>query len=276
MRLFTLLYKINNKKSEGFIKINFVLDDMTTLADMATQLKQMSGEELVEKILAGERDFSGIELEERFDLAGSKHFGQLQKYLKNEDLRKSPVSIVGSELKYLDARGLHTPYVRGERANLERANLWKANLSEANFREANLERANLYGSNLERANLRKANLVEANLEIAYLGGADLSEANFREANLREANLSGANLERAYLGGAYLGEAYLWKANLGGANLERANFERADLGGADLRGVIDLEHAKNIEYAVFNRTKVTETEKGIIEEAMKKKHLFVLC
>ncbi len=37
-------------------------------------MKQMTGEELIKKLLQGERDFSGILLEERFDLSGHEAF----------------------------------------------------------------------------------------------------------------------------------------------------------------------------------------------------------
>ena len=51
---------------------------------MAAQLTSMKGEEFAGKILAGERDFSRIELEGYFDLAGYGRFNEMQNYLAGE------------------------------------------------------------------------------------------------------------------------------------------------------------------------------------------------
>ena len=50
------------------------------------QLKYMTGEEFVRKLLNGERDFLGIKLEEYFDLSGCESFNDLNKYLKKQEL----------------------------------------------------------------------------------------------------------------------------------------------------------------------------------------------
>ena len=157
---------------------------------MVTRPTYIKGEEFVRKILAGERDFSGITLEKFFDLAGHEGFGDMQEYLRKTDLQTSPLILDDSELQYIKARGLYLPFVRG-----------------------------------------------------------------KEANLRGADLRGANLCGAHLGGAYLCGAHL--------------------GMADLRGAKNPEATLAIEYADFYKTKVTDREKAIIEEALKRKQLFVV-
>ena len=169
-------------------------------SSMAKQLINMKGKEIIKKILSGERKFSGIKLEEGFNLSGHEDFGEIQEYLRRQELSKNPLNITDSEFRFVIANGIYLPYTLGKRANLgganlERAYLWKANLG----------RANLGGANLERANLWKANLGGANLERAYLWGA----------NLDRANLWKANLERAYLGNILNLETAI--------NLNRAHF-----------------------------------------------------
>jgi len=155
---------------------------------MPTQLKYMKGEEFVKKILAGERDFSGIRLEEGFDLSGCEGFGEMQKYLQKERLQKSPIFLENSEFKYLVAHGLYLPFVRGREANF-----YEANLMEANLLEGDLERADLDGADLERANLFRANLWRANLYGANLYGTNLARANLKNVKNLERVL---NLEKA--------------------------------------------------------------------------------
>jgi len=103
---------------------------------MATQLKEMKGEEFIKKILDGERDFSRVRLEGNFNFSAHEGFGEMQNYLKEQDLCSNPIDITSSEFINITAIGLHLPYVRGKKANLDRANL-----REAYLRAANLERS---------------------------------------------------------------------------------------------------------------------------------------
>ncbi len=211
---------------------------------MAAELKQMTGEKFVRKVLDGERNFSGIELEEGFDLSRYKGFKKLQNYLKQQNLKENPVNIAHSQFRHVKAADLYLPFVKGEEADLREAYFVGADFEGAYLRGAYLVRANLQIANLERANLERANLWRANLERANLEGANLFGADLGEANLR---------------GADLREAYLMKTDL-----ERAN----------LKNVRGLEEALIAE-AQFLKTRVTEKEKRIIEEALKSKDLFIV-
>ncbi|MEM1536099.1 MAG: pentapeptide repeat-containing protein, partial [Candidatus Pacearchaeota archaeon] len=157
---------------------------------MPRRLIYMTGEEFIKKILAGEKDFDGIKLEEGFNLSGHEGFNELQSYLKErgfwDGVEDNPLIISNSKFSYLIAKGLFLPFVEGRNSC---------------FEGANLEGANFSGANLEKANFKKA----------YLKGADLQDAN----------LMGANLERAILTKACLLGAYLPGANLKGAILTRA-------------------------------------------------------
>ena len=53
---------------------------------MEKKLTFMKGEEFVQKILSGERDFSNIKLEQDFNLCGYEKFEEMQKYLKDTNL----------------------------------------------------------------------------------------------------------------------------------------------------------------------------------------------
>jgi uncharacterized protein YjbI with pentapeptide repeats len=55
----------------------------------------------------------------------------------------------------------------------------------------------------------------------------------------------------------------------------ADLEGANLTEVYLSGVKNLETTLHIEDAIFNKTKVTEREKAIIEEILKRKQLFVV-
>ena len=126
-------------------------------------LKQMSGEEFVRRVLGGERDFSGIELEEGFDLSGYDGFGEMQDYLGWHDLFMNPVLINGSKFYRVKAQGLYLPYAKGRKAVLAGADLKRADLSEADLEGADLEGAVLEGAVLEGVDLEGADLRRADL-----------------------------------------------------------------------------------------------------------------
>ncbi len=211
-----------------------------------TNQSYMSGNEFINKILSGERDFSNIKLEKRFNLNKHEGFVTLNDYLKSQtNLSDNPIIIDNSDLKGITARELHLPYISGKSANLRWAKLYKSNFECGNFEGVEIRFANFIAVNFECANLynaifRSTNLRDSNMRYANLEGADISWANLEGANLERVNLEGANLERANLGwanleGANLRDSNLKLASLIDANLKWAKIYRANLEGANLNG-----------------------------------------
>ena len=194
---------------------------------MPGKLNYMEGEEFLRRLLSGERDFSGIELEEGFDLGGHEGFEELQRHLRASDLESAPVDLSGSRLRRLDADGIYLPYLKAEGAVLKYSALMKADL----------ENACLAGSDLRYVHLA----------LARLDGADL-----RRADLRLADLNLARLRRG---------------RLSGADLEAADLEYTDLQGAELEGVKNLEWARFLKTVNFQFARIGEEEKRIIREAL---------
>ena len=148
--------------------------------------------------------------------------------------------------------------IRGElvRCELSQTNFSGANLTEADLREVKLTEANLCGANLSSANLRGASASSANFTEANLHGADLTKAelngvNLSNANLRQASLQDVNLSGANLSGANLKWTDLSGANLNGADLSGAQFSGANLKEADLRNT-------NLANASLVHADLTET------------------
>ena len=146
------------------------------------QLKPMTGDEFVRKILAGEKDFSLIDLLD-FDLSSHEGFEELQRYLKAQKLIENPLIISYSRFNRLKAKRLYAPYTRCVEACLKRADFEGADLNGAYFDEANLWRADFEGADLNGVKFMKASLEEADLR-----GADLRRTNFNGAYLGSADL----------------------------------------------------------------------------------------
>ncbi|MEK6953311.1 MAG: hypothetical protein AABX29_09960, partial [Nanoarchaeota archaeon] len=88
---------------------------------MVEILTKVSGEEFVVKLLNGERNFSKISLEEKFDLNRHGAFQELKIYLKSQDLQKTPVDFSNSQFRYVKAIGLYLPFIVGRNANFRGA-----------------------------------------------------------------------------------------------------------------------------------------------------------
>ena len=227
---------------------------------------------LVKKYKEGERNFTGINLNEAnlsrinlsqanlsdaslcvtnfsgADLSGinlsraNLNVGRLsQANLSRANLSRATLNVanlVRADLS--DAILVETLAIRSEliRARLNNANLTKANLNGADLREARVGQANFCLANLSGANLRgvsgaSANLERADLRRANLVKANLPKADFSHAEMRQTNLTYADLRQANLNGANLRWADLRGANLSGANLHRATLAKSSLVHVDL-------------------------------------------
>tara|TARA_Y100000034_G_C6771149_1_gene344037 strand:+ start:134 stop:565 length:432 start_codon:yes stop_codon:yes gene_type:complete len=130
----------------------------------------LSGDEFIEKILAGERDFKRIMLPEGCDLTKNESYSTLTRPLEGR------IELVGSTLA-----GIQAPEIY---------------LSNANLSHVDLSHSDLHGANLRGANLSCSLLTGANLSNADLSGANLSDTYLRRANLSDAILDGSNLHDA--------------------------------------------------------------------------------
>jgi len=205
---------------------------------MSEKLVFMKGIEFIKKILSGERNFSGIELEEGFDLCGDDSFNELQAYLKKCDLKENPINIEGSKLRHLDADGIYLPFVEAKGVNLKHAALMGANLESAQLEMSDLRYARLSKVRLNSADLKNADLRLADLNLASLIGVTLIEANFEATDLEYTNMKNANL----------------------------------------KGVKNLQWARFLKTVNFQFADITDKEKEIIRQALwaeesKKRRLF---
>ena len=217
--------------------------------------------ELVKRYTEGERDFTGINLNE----ANLSRINLSQSILRRASLFVTNIS--GANLSEADLSEANLNVARLSSTNLSRAILNGATLNVANLVRADLTGAqligaslirgelvrcelvktNFSGANLIEADLREVKLTEANLCGANLSGANLRGASALSANFTEANLHGADLTKAELNGvnlsnADLRQASLQQVNLSGADLSGANLKWADLSGANLNGA-DLSDAQ---------------------------------
>ncbi|MEG4282124.1 pentapeptide repeat-containing protein [Microcoleus sp. A006_D1] len=229
--------------------------------------------ELVKRYTEGDRDFTGINLNEanlsRINLSQSilrraslfvtniSGANLSETDLSEANLNVARLSSVNLSRAILNGASLNVAnlvkadlsgaqligasLIRGElvRCELSKTNFSGANLTEADLREVKLTQANLCGANLSGANLRGASASSANFQQANLHGADLTKAelngvNLSNADMRQASLQQVNLSGASLSGANLKWADLSGANLNGADLSDAKFSGANLNGADLR------------------------------------------
>ena len=213
---------------------------------MINYMANMTPNELVSKILSGERDFAKLILPDMADLR--EFIPRLNEYLKSQELQKQPLLLNNSKLYGLIAPLIFMPYSIMSGADMSRADMYRANMYRANMSEADMSGANMSG-----ANMSGADMSEANMSRADMSRADMSRADMSEANMYRADMSGADMSRA--------------------DMSEADMSEANMSRADIRGVIGLELCYSLDNALFNQTIVTENEKRIIEKAREKLQLF---
>ena len=209
--------------------------------------------EILNRYLAGERDFSNI----------NSRVGILVNVdLSNINLSDATLDRVSLVDCNLSGANLSKANIPG--SNLEDINLSQANLSQANFcvdkstdysqmietMKANLavslenltpeiaaQTMELMSEQMSQqlkeallpVSLKRANLTQADLTQADLNDANLQEANLTNADLRKADLRGADLSNTNLTGVNFADANLTQANLTGAILDRTGLQKAALG-----------------------------------------------
>jgi len=214
-------------------------------------LTPMKGDEFVAKLLAGERDFRRIKLEEGCDLSAHERYDALRAFLVNAqgDLKENPVKLIGADLSFLTAPNLYLPYTKAAGTVLAHADLHGSTFDYSDFSEADLSYSNLNNAYFRRSTLTEANLVAANLHNSWL-----TFANFSNANLSCANL--------------------YAALLGDANLSGTNFDRADLSDANLKGVKNLGKAKYLSRAHFLNTEISREDIAVCKKALEQRNSLI--
>jgi uncharacterized protein YjbI with pentapeptide repeats len=214
-----------------------------------TTMTEISAQDLVNKILAGERNVSYTKLGPgQGDMSNARRYADMNEYLRGlTDLRDNPIDATGVEWA-----GIHAPGLYFFGAKMAGANLSGSFLSGADLRRADLSGANLRSAELSWTVFNQGKYVETDFTRAMMRGADFYEANFSKARLIDVNLAGA---------------YTLRANFTEADFTRALLSGATFYRSDLRGAAGLDEARDLGTCQFKQTVVTAREKAIIEAAI---------
>ena len=101
------------------------------------------------------------------------------------------------------------------------------------------------------------------LGLNDLAGKDFSNTNFAGSDLKNANFSSSNLS----GAKFILGTDLSGANFANANLNGTNFSDANMAGADLSKANNLDLAKGLAFAKYDKTKVSRSQAAIILRRM---------
>lgn len=177
---------------------------------MARRYIPVTGQEFIAKFIAGERDFSRVQLPTGCELYSFRGYNKLT------EPNAKPLILEGADLC-----GLCAPGINLSRANLASADLMGAILNGAKLAEANLDSAVLRSAELNgtynwSANFQRADLSSARMQHSYCENASLRGANLAYSDLHSTDFEGADFRRAYLKEAKLAKADLTKANFEGA------------------------------------------------------------
>lgn len=161
---------------------------------MAVQHIPMPGNEFVQKLLDGERDFASIVLEPYYSLAKHEGFSELQEALQHADMENHPVVLEGADLTGLDADGLTMPFLKANGACFKHATMMEANVESSEFEAVDFRYAKLPQAGMKSCHFRDADLRQADLNLAVLNGSLFSGADVAGANLLFTNLQACDIQ----------------------------------------------------------------------------------
>jgi uncharacterized protein YjbI with pentapeptide repeats len=217
-----------------------------------------SGSEFIDAILGGQRDFTGLCLEDNFSLDGHRFARDVQSYLLSANLEEQPLVLNRGRLKGLRATHLNLAFTEAEGADCANANFTgcvfrHALLRGVGFQAITLCEANLEFADMHAAFLHNANCTDANFHGVYLHGSVLNDAVFDRAKLTEAHLDSAyslraSFRHADLSGAELTYGVFRNATFCGATLTGARLHWAQFRGADKEtAIVDPDGIKDARW-----------------------------
>lgn len=154
--------------------------------------------DVIERIMKGERDFSGIEVRSNRTLMDCDVSGIFYDYMRKQDFSKEPLILSNSKLSHIDFHymgrpyGLNFSFMVGENAwfigsNLTKVNFknsklkgssfWKADLAYADLRYCDLDDVDFWDSRIVHTDLRGVNNLERtrNMELIYPNSIKVTE-----------------------------------------------------------------------------------------------------
>lgn len=162
-----------------------------------------NGDELIKRILSGEKYFAKITLE---DEALDQHplFPELNAYLKAHLSANSPLIFERAQWVNVTAKGIYLPFLEGKSMVLNGVDLSEGDLSDANLPWATIYNSVLLGTNLKGADLeqvvfRNVDLSSANLSYSLLNhasvyGGDMDDLEDKFCNMSINDMLNANVQ----------------------------------------------------------------------------------
>ena len=210
----------------------------------------MSGEELINKILGGERDFSGINLEVGFKFSRHDGYNNLKDYLRNNATEeKPPYNFASSKLVMMTAKELYLPFASFENADFKAAEIYDSDFTKANFNNAYFWAATIQDSNFSEANLEGAYLKQTTLSGINFTGANMKGVDLIEADLQFVQFNSANLQNAKMNG--VGDGAIISNNFEGANLEGATYTKEELESFDKTNDMNNSSIKYLRWSNYS-------------------------
>ena len=134
--------------------------------------------EFIKKVMAGERDFTGIRLTD-VDVAGDYFtFLELSEYLQKQDLKKEPIILNDAQLEHIRAGQLWMPYLKAQRCSFK-----SAYFLGANFQYSNFSRSSFFNTDLQNADCQFCDFSSAYFKSTTLNKTKLKQANFKFSDL---------------------------------------------------------------------------------------------
>jgi len=227
----------------------------------------LTGKNFIDRIVKGERNFSGVLLEKGFDAAKSAAEAGLTKEKFPDIVSDSPFIFSNSVFEEINLTNFQLEGSIAENAEFKKCNFQYAHISRGDFSKSVFESCNFSHAMLNDISFIGCRCAGTIFDNAVCGAANfwksvLCDAAFIRANLEESIFCETDLRNADLTMANLKKSNFWKAVVDGTC-----FFKSKLYSANLKGVISMNNARLLEYGIFRRTRVSSDEQALLSAKM---------
>lgn len=197
---------------------------------MAKKIIEIKEKELIDRILSGEKDFTGISIK-YLDIRKNERYGELFQYMEENNSHYEPILFNNSIL-----------------CNF---NIYKIDLDCLQAENAQFHGCKFDFSSLVQSNFSNSRLYDVSFSNSYMPHSDFSGSYIRNVDFSNANLSQSEFYNAIIESAQFIDSKLRKAKLDFEAKGKTDFTRANL-SQSIMGNINSNYF-GLESAVMKNT-----------------------
>ena len=176
--------------------------------------KRITSEELIGKILSGERKFQKFNLKGPFDWSKYELSEKLQKYLKEQIYENNPLIFLDLCLKELNFSKIYLSYLKWKNIDFIKSSFENSSWSNANLKRVVFDRTPLNGITLNQIHIFNAQFLDSHLNRSSIDNAIfervvLKNETFNNSTIKNTKFKYVDMQDSQFLNSYLDKVIMW-------------------------------------------------------------------